>query len=154
MAAADLAHDPRHERGLAGAAGDRRRVLDVDAAERGREAVGVALAAHLAVGDDVDPSALHVADREQRRVILRLLEPGLGDAPDFWHADARHGHAEARPVDQPVGLRVAADHRGRQEARRHPSVLEDRNRAGEAGGCTLDAEREAADREAGRRQGL
>ena len=63
--------------GLPAAPGDRRRVVDVDAVERGGEAVRVALAAHLAVGDDVDAGALHVADREQRRVVLRLLEPGF-----------------------------------------------------------------------------
>ena len=50
----------------------------VDALERGGEAVGVALAPDLAVGDDVDAGALHVADGEQGGVVLRLLQPGLG----------------------------------------------------------------------------
>ena len=45
----------------------------VDALERGGEAVGVALAPHLAVGDDVDAGPLHVADGEQGGVVLRLL---------------------------------------------------------------------------------
>jgi hypothetical protein len=48
------------------------------ALQRRRKAVRVALAPHLAVGDDVDPGLLQVADREQRRVVLRLLEEFLG----------------------------------------------------------------------------
>ena len=63
--------------------GDGGGVVVVDALERGGEAVGVALAAHLAVGDDVDAGALHVADRQQRRVVLRLLQIRLGDAPQL-----------------------------------------------------------------------
>ena len=61
-----------------GAALHHRRVVDVDAFERGRETVGIAFAPHLAVGDDVDAGALHVADRDQRGVVLRLLEKGSG----------------------------------------------------------------------------
>ena len=65
-------------------------VVDVDAFERGREAVGIALAPHLAVGDDVDAGALHVADRDQGRVVLRLFEESAGDAPHLRRAHARH----------------------------------------------------------------
>ena len=60
---------------MAAAVERRAGIVDVDALERGGEAVRVALAAHLAVGDDVEPGALLVADGEQRRVVLRLLEP-------------------------------------------------------------------------------
>ena len=50
-------------------------MLGVDAFQREGEAVGVALAADLAVGDDVDAGALHVADRQDGAVVLRLLQP-------------------------------------------------------------------------------
>ena len=106
-----------------GAVGDRRRVVVVDAVERGGEAVGVALAAHLAVGDDVDAGALHVADREERGVVLRLLEVRLRDAPQLVHAHARHHGREHGAVDQPVGLRVAADDGGRQQMFGHANAL-------------------------------
>jgi hypothetical protein len=74
------------------------------------------LAADLAVGDDVDAGALLVADREQRGVVLRLLEPGRLDAPQLaragtWRDDLR----QAPAVDQPVGLRVAAHQRRGQQ---------------------------------------
>ena len=48
-------------------------VVQVDPVERGGEAVGVALAAHLAVGDDVDAGAFHVADGDQGGIVLRFL---------------------------------------------------------------------------------
>ncbi len=90
--------------------------LGIDAGERVREAVGVALAAHLAVGDDVDARAFHIADRQKRRVVLRLLEPELGHAPDLLRADARRkASAQQVAVDEPIGLRMAPDHRGRQD---------------------------------------
>ena len=90
--AADLADDPRHRVRPAGAAGDHRGVVDVEALERGREAVGVALAPDLAVGDDVDAGALLVGDRERGRVVLRLLR---GRAPRRATAPARARAAEA-----------------------------------------------------------
>ena len=64
-------------------------MLAVHALERGSEAVGVALAAHLAVGHDVDAGALHVLDCEPRCVVLRLLEEHLGNPPQLPRADAR-----------------------------------------------------------------
>jgi hypothetical protein len=57
------------------------RVVDVDAGERGREPVRVALAALLAVGDDVEPRPLLVSDRDQRGVILGLLQVLRVDPP-------------------------------------------------------------------------
>src|SRR5215211_9319567 len=87
---------PRHRRdhawhwvGMPAAIQRRAGVLDVDALERGREAVRVALAAHLAVGDDVQPGALLVGDRQPRRVVLGLLEIGRIDAPQLECAHAR-----------------------------------------------------------------
>ena len=91
-------------------------LLAVHALERGGEAVGVAFAAHLAIGDDVDAGALLVADRQHRGVVLRLLEPGRLDAPQFARAGARRNDLrQASAVDQPVGLRVAAHQRRRQQ---------------------------------------
>ncbi len=74
MLAPHLAGDARHRIGMAGAVERGAGIVDVDAFERGGEAVGVALAAHLAVGDDVEAGALLVVDREQRRVVLRLRQ--------------------------------------------------------------------------------
>ena len=65
MLAADLAGDARHRVGMAAAVERRARIVDVDAVERRGEAVGIALAPHLAVGDDVEPGALLVADGEE-----------------------------------------------------------------------------------------
>ena len=114
---ADRADHARHDLETAGRArGNLRRVLAVHALERGGETVGVALAAHLAVGDDVDAGALLVADREQRGVVLRLLEPGRLDAPQLARAGTwRNDLRQAPAVDQPVGLRVAADQRRGQQ---------------------------------------
>ena len=55
------------------------------------------------------------ADRQQGGVVLRFPEPGLGDAPQRSCAHARREAAgEHLTVDQPVGLRVASDERGRE----------------------------------------
>ena len=85
----DLADHPRHRVRVAGAIERDAGLVEVDAVERGREAVAVALAAHLAVGDDVDARTFHVGDGKPRRVVLRLLEIRLGDAPQLAGADAR-----------------------------------------------------------------
>ena len=52
-------------------------IVDVDALERGREAVRIALAADFAVGHDVEPGPLLRLDRDDRRVVLRLGEVGF-----------------------------------------------------------------------------
>ena len=80
------------------------RLVVVDAVERGGEAVGVALAAHLAVGDDVDAGLLHVADGEDRGVVLRLLQIRLLHAPELVQAHARHAgfRAVRDPPASPV----------------------------------------------------
>ena len=116
LPAADRADDSRHDLDTAGRTrGNLCRVLAVHALERGGETVGVALAAHLAVGDDVDAGALLVADREQCGVVLRLLEPGRLDPPQLARASTRRNDFRQEPaVDQPVGLGVAADQRGGQ----------------------------------------
>jgi hypothetical protein len=95
-------------------------VVEVDAVERGREPVRVALAPHLAVGDHVHAGPLHVLDGEPRGVVLCLLEVLLRDAPELTCAHARRQPvAEPLSVDQPAGLRIAADD-GRDE---HARIL-------------------------------
>ena len=120
MLAPDLAGDARHRVRVAAAVERGAGIVDVDALERRREAVGIALAPHLAVGDDVEPGALLVADGEQGRVVLGLLQEFGRDAPQLAGADARRKAAgELDPVDQPVGLDVAADQGRRQELVEH-----------------------------------
>src|SRR5262249_23222928 len=82
------------------------------------EAVGVALAPDLTVGDDVEPGLLLGANRQQRGVVLRLGEPRLGDAPQPARPHARR-EAPGEPVtgDEPLWLRVAADKRGGKQRR-------------------------------------
>ena len=88
-------------------------IVDVDAVERGGEAVGIALAAHLAVGDDVEADLLLVADRQQRGVVLRLLQPFGRDPPQLLRAHARRkAPGELLAVDQPFRLRIGPDQRG------------------------------------------
>ena len=116
--AADRAYDLRDRVLVPRAIEGDARVVEVDAVERGREAVGVALAPHLAVGDHVDAGPLHVGDREPGRVVLRLLELRLRHAPELTRAHARRQPVrEPLPVDQPVRLRVAPDNRGEERFR-------------------------------------
>ncbi len=86
-----LADHARHRRGAPACGANLARMLGVDALQREGETVGVALAADLAVGDDVDAGAFHVADREDRGVVLRLL-PAIrrGMRQMSCACDARH----------------------------------------------------------------
>src|SRR5579872_3713171 len=54
------------------------------------EAVGVAFAPDFAIGDDVDPGALHVTDCQYRSVVLRLFQQVAWNAPDVLRMRARH----------------------------------------------------------------
>ncbi|HTR11714.1 MAG TPA: hypothetical protein VMI72_00315 [Roseiarcus sp.] len=82
----------------------------VDALERGREAVRIALAADFAVGDDVEPGLLLQLDGDDGGVVLRLREKRLGDAPKLLRPHARRkASGEFRAVDEPFRLRVGAD---------------------------------------------
>jgi hypothetical protein len=106
---------PRHDRHgnlVAGAPDDLAYSLLVDAVERVREAVRVAFAAYLAIGDDVHAGTLLLANRFERRFVLGLLEALRRHPPNFLDADARRHHlGEQGAIDEPVGLRVAADDR-------------------------------------------
>jgi len=92
-------------------------VVDVDAVERVGEAVGIAFAAHLPIADDVDACALLIAERHERRGVLRTFEPWRGHPPQIVEPHARRqARAEAFAVDQPFGLRVGPHHGGRERA--------------------------------------
>ena len=84
-------------------------IVDVDAVERGGEAVGIAFAPLLAVGDDVEPGALLVADGEDGGVVLRRFELVRRDEPEIVGAHARHLFRQLGAVDQPVRLRIGTD---------------------------------------------
>ena len=118
--AADRARDSGHRVGMPGAVDCGAGVVDVDAGERGGDAVRVALAPDLAVRDDVHAGALLVADGEQRRIVLRLFEEFWRDPPQFPRTYPRRQAApQIVAVDKPVRLHVAADHRRRQEVLCH-----------------------------------
>src|SRR5262252_7923166 len=65
------------------------RIVEIDAVEGGGESVAVAFAADLAVGNDVEAGALHVADGDPRSVVLGLFEERLRNAPQVSGAYAR-----------------------------------------------------------------
>ena len=91
-------------------------IVDVHALERGGEAIGIALAANLAVGDDVETGFLLRLDRHDRRVVLRFGQKWLGNSPKFARANARGKSAgELGAVDQPFWLWVAAHERRRKQ---------------------------------------
>ncbi len=112
--APDRTDHPRHRVGMARAVERGARIVEVHPVERRREAVRVALASHLAVGDDVNSGALHVTNRDDCRIVLRLLEQVRSNSPDLLRPYPR-GEATAQhlAVHEPVGLRIAADNRGR-----------------------------------------
>src|SRR6185436_13061775 len=90
-------------------------IVDIDAFERGGEAVGVALAPDLAVGDDVDARFLLGADREPGCILLRFFQKRFVDTPKLSRAHARRKAAgELLAVDQPFRLGVAAYECGRK----------------------------------------
>src|SRR5512144_2253839 len=123
MAPTHLAGYARHRIWMTGAIESGARIVDIHAFKRGRKAVGIAFAPHLPVGDDVEPGALLVAYREQRRVVLRLFQKFGRDAPEFLGAYARwKPGSELGAVNQPVGLRIGADKRRREKLRHAPSM--------------------------------
>ncbi len=125
---ANRADHPWHRQLLAVAADRPAGLVEVDAFECGCKAVGVALAADLAVGDNVDAGPLHRSNRQLGGIILCLLEPGGIDPPQLMCPNPRHASAQSRPVDQPFRLRVAADDSGGQEAISDPASIEGRHR--------------------------
>ena len=91
-------------------------VVQVDTLECGGKAVGVALAADLAIGDDVQPGVLLGADRHQRGIVLGLGQIGGVDAPQFLRPDPRRkASGQFFAIDQPFRLRIAANKRGGEQ---------------------------------------
>ena len=144
LAATDLTAHARHRNRLAAAVERGAVIFHVDAVERGGEAVRIALAAHLAIGNDVEPRRLLLTDGDDGGIVPRLLEQLGIDLPQLNRARARGKAAgKLRPVDQPVGLRIRADQRGRQKGQRHrnPLVSSLRRTAGPAAIQAVDENR-------------
>ena len=74
-------NDPRDWIGMAGSVKCGARVVDIHAFEGGRKAVGIAFAAHLAIGDDIETGAFLIPNGEDRGVVLGLLKEFLVEAP-------------------------------------------------------------------------
>ncbi len=133
--ASDGPHHPGHLLRLAATIDRRPGPVEVEAVERGGELIEVAFAALLSIGHDVDASPLHVAHGEADRVVLRLLQVGLGDAPHLAHADARDDvRRQGVVIEQPARLRIAADDGGRQHGRGVPP-FRSASRQGRAARC-------------------
>src|SRR6185437_14090538 len=73
--------------------------------------VGIAFAANLAVGDDVDAGFFEIVNREPRRVVLRRFALRLGDAPHLRCADAWNALGRL-VIDKPGRLRIGTNDRG------------------------------------------
>src|SRR5437899_7646283 len=84
MLAPDLADDARHGVRMARAVQRAAGMVDIDAFERGGEAVGIAFAPDLAVGDDVEAGPLLRPNGEHCGVVLRLGEMRLGNPPQLF----------------------------------------------------------------------
>jgi hypothetical protein len=108
----DRAGHARHRNRPARTAHGDAGVVDIDAIERGSEMVGIALAALLAVGDDIDAGPLLIANGEQGGVVLGDLQLVGCDKPEIAHPHARHLLRQPCPIDEPLGLRIGADQTG------------------------------------------
>src|ERR1700690_3031945 len=92
---------PRHRIRVAAAIERRARVGEIDAVERGREPIRVALAPDLAIADDVEARGLLHPDRDERRVVLRFGEIRLCHPPQLAGSDPRRKPLrEAGALDQ------------------------------------------------------
>ena len=104
--AADRPRDARDGVRVSGPVESDSRLVEIDAVERGREPVRIALPAHLAVRHHVDSGSLHVGHSQPRRVVLGLFEMVCRDAPQL---ECSHARRQATPepfaIDQPVRLR-------------------------------------------------
>src|SRR5579862_257529 len=104
-------------------------MLAIEARQCVGEFVRVTLAPNLAIADDIDTGALHLANRDDGRIILRLLEVFFSNSPQLRHPHARHEVAELLTIDEPVGLRITADrHRREKLVRYHVEYLQRRGR--------------------------
>jgi hypothetical protein len=83
----DRSDHPRHGDGRPRAIDGYSGPVDVDAVERDGEAVGVALPADFAIGDDVEPDALLLVHRQRDGVVVGLGEVVAVDPPEVAGAD-------------------------------------------------------------------
>jgi hypothetical protein len=82
-------------------------IVDIDAFERGGEAIRIALAPPLPVGDDIETGALLVEDGDPGRVVLRLVEQFGRDPPQLPCAYPwREAAGEFFPINQPRRLGI------------------------------------------------
>ena len=121
--AEDFAGDARHRDRLARAVDGGAGIVSVDAFERRGEAVGIAFAPLLAVRNDVEASALLLADRQQRCFVLLGLQLFRVGQPEIVHAHARHHFRQPHAVDQPIRLRIGSDERGGKQLSGHGGFL-------------------------------
>ena len=78
------------------ATGTRAAYVEVDTFERGSEAIGIALPAHFAVGDDVEARALLVANGQDGRIVdIDRMRHGVQRAAARVH---RVGHVVVVPI--------------------------------------------------------
>ena len=73
VAPPDPADNTRHGIWVSTAIQGRAGIVDINAVQRRRKAVRVALTTHFAVSNDVEARALLVPNCEERRIILSLL---------------------------------------------------------------------------------
>lgn len=86
------------------------RIVDVDSLKRRCKAVRIALAPHFAVGDDVQPRFLLLANDEASRIVLCIVEKLRRDSPQLLQSNARwKATREVFTINQSFRLRIAAD---------------------------------------------
>ncbi len=93
-------------------------IVDVDTFKRGREPVGIAFAAHLAIGDDIETGALLIANCNQGGIVLAMPAAISGRDALFQRLRPVRGRKTAgKPfaIDQPIGLRHGPDQRNGQQ---------------------------------------
>ena len=89
--AADVADHAGDLGRLARSRGDDGRMFGVDPLQRRCEVIGVALPPDLAIGHDIDTGALHAWMGNDGRIILRVFQMIVRNAPQLRHSGARNG---------------------------------------------------------------
>ena len=88
--------------------------------ERRGQPVGIALAAHFAVADNVDSRQFLIGEGDDRCVILRLGKKRRRHTPKLLRTNARRQTAlQLFAINQPVGLRIAAHDGRRKDGQMH-----------------------------------
>ena len=106
----------RHRIGVPAAIESHARIIQVDPIERGGEAIRIALAADLPIGNDIEPGVFLRLDGHQRGIVLRLRQIRLRYAPQLeCPHPRREAPGEPLAVDKPLRLRIASDKRRGQQ---------------------------------------